>query len=144
MAFQLPTFNLICNIWRFGVPTTDPPVAIAACNLAWGRRVFSGDTATDPLGLALPSMTLLLPTGSDIQSDVDTNGSPDTVEVPAGSSRFYTVHYVDYRGAGFLNEHLGAVIVRIPGGGPIPPGGPILTETVIEIDAETGDFLETE
>lgn len=142
MAFRLPTFNLQCFMWRFGNATSNPPDASALCNLAWGRRTFAGDLATDPLAPALPFMTLLLPSGSDIVSDVDTAGSPDTVEVPAGTGRFYTVHYVDFIGCGFPNEHLGAVIVRIPGGGPIPPfTGEILLEDGTSVLLEDGTPL---
>lgn len=141
MAYRLPVFNLVANFWRFGNPTSGAPDAVAAANLAWGRRIFTGDLASDPLATALPFMTLLLPTGTNVISDVDTNGSPDTCEVPAGSGRYYLVHYVDYIGAGFANEHLGAIIVRIPGGGPVPAFGFILMESSGYVLLESGDRI---
>lgn len=109
MAFSLPTFNLLCNVWSNSSPVTGPPRAQFACNLAWGRRVQAfSDPAFVATGLM---MTLLLPAGTDIRSYIQ-GGGGDWVEVPAGSGRRYLSYSVDDIGKGFDNEHRAAVLVQ--------------------------------
>lgn len=138
--YVLPTFNLIANIWRFGNPTTNPPDLQPVCNLAWGRRVFTGDLAVNPSSDSPPTITLLLPMGSNVFGDVNTGGSPDTAEVPQGSGWFYTVVYVDRIGCGFANEHLGAILsLKAPSP---PPGTPaILMESSGYVLMEDGSHI---
>jgi len=107
VAFTVPTFNLVVNVWRQGNAPPAVPDAFFVCNLAWGRRVSS------PQGLAgsanEPLLTLLLPAGSDIRGPQCVD--PDTcVEVPAGSGRIYAVVGLDDIGKGFANEHRAAVL----------------------------------
>jgi len=113
VPYILPTFNLTCNIWRAGhIPGTDPPDVTADCNLAWGRRVNTGDINITAVGGFLPpAMILLLPKLTDIRG-YTSSGGPDLVEVPAGSQRIYQVGFVDDLGKGFANEHRGAAIFQ--------------------------------
>jgi hypothetical protein len=128
MAYRLPTFNLVVNVWRNASPTTDPPDAIISGNLCPGRRRYTGDSnivagsTTD-----VPCMFLLCPSGSDIKGTVDF-GAGDTVEVDAGSGRYYRVHYVDYVAFRFPNEHLMASILPSSGVTPPPLAGSLLLE----------------
>lgn len=102
MAFNVPTFNIQCNLWHQPhVPPAAPDV-VSDCNLALGRRGASAQ------GLYTsdhePVMSLLLPPGTDIRGPQCVSGS-DLVEVPAGTRRFYKVIGVDDSGKGFPNEH---------------------------------------
>lgn len=116
MAFTLPTFNLLCNIWHSpNVPVINPPdIALLRCNLAWGRRtnVGLGNEGTNPVD---GNMTLLLPALSDIRDVSGGAARADFVEVPAGTGRYYFAAFVDDIGKGFANEHRGAVIVKTIG-----------------------------
>jgi len=121
MAYVLPTFNLSVHIWRNGNAVTNPPDVIALGNLTPGRRVFSGDGATVPTSLWYPIMFLLLPVGTDIRGELDTGGAMDTVEVPAGTGRYYAVQFTDDIGKGFANEHRFAILNQVgPWPHPIP------------------------
>lgn len=72
----------------------------------------------------MPVMYLLLQAYTDIRGENSVGGA-DTVEVPAGSGRYYTVTWVDDIGKGFSNEHRFACLVQdspwAPGVIPIPP-----------------------
>lgn len=111
MSFRLPQFPLTVNVWRFGNATTNPPDVVLNANLVAGRRSADGDSVIVP-AVASPILPewLLIPWGSDIRGDVDTSGSPDTVEVAAGDGLYYTVHYVQRVAYGFGNQHLRATI----------------------------------
>jgi hypothetical protein len=118
MAYSLPTFNLTCNIWRNGNPTTNPPDVVSPCNLAIGRRVgvllaYTSTLTTEPGGA-----WLLLPPATDIR-DAKAPAGADTVEVGAGSGRFYSVVWVEDIGGGFPNEHRFAEVVGL-GPWPVP------------------------
>jgi len=113
--YVLPTFNLTCNLYTSGNHSVSPRLSSVPCNLAWGRRVSGMSTGgTTSVGVPLVTMTLLLPTGTDVRGQYSSSGS-DAVEVPSGSGRFYTVIQADYIGKGFPNEHQGAVIMQTPG-----------------------------
>lgn len=119
MSYSLPTFNLSVNIFTYPGITTLRLTSPA--NLAWGRRVNVASTGgTTTLGVPLVTMTLLLPALTDIRGPLNAPG-PDTVEVPAGSARYYTVVFVDDIGKGFANEHRAAVLEQlVPWPTPIP------------------------
>jgi hypothetical protein len=119
MSFSVPTFPLAVNLWRGGVSVLLPPSVVTVGNLAWGRRVSSYQGLHNNVGDDL-LMTLLLPVGTDVRSPACPSGA-DTVEVPAGSGRFYTAIGVDDIGKGFSNEHRAAVLrTRAPWPQPIP------------------------
>lgn len=130
MSFTPPVFNLICNIWRNGNPTSNPPDVVSQCNLALGKRIGQVQSLV-MTGMLYPgSMWLLLPAGTDIRDSISVAGG-DTVEVGAGTGRFYFVVWVDDAGGGFSNEHRFAEILNLggwpepypspTGGGPPPP-----------------------
>jgi hypothetical protein len=114
MAFQLPNFNLLVNIWTNTLPPVfNPPrVADARANMAWGKRVSSMSTGgTSSVGVIAQTMTLLLESTTDIRGYLSTTGY-DIVEVPSGSGRYYNVYIADYIGYGFPNQHKAALIYQ--------------------------------
>jgi hypothetical protein len=133
-VYTLPTFNLVCSIWRTGwaARTYAAPDVSSPCNLTPGRRVFTSRQAAF-LNTAAPAslMFLLLPKLTDIRPAIASNNTEDLVEVPAGSKRFYEVQQVDDIGKGFLNEHRFATLLWTGGTqsftdtGPIPVPVPI-------------------
>lgn len=121
MAFHLPTFNLTCNIDTMPVPDVPgiPPgpyrIQAAPCQLTYGRRTNSMSTGgTNAQGALAQGMNLLLPMLTDVRGPQDTV-SPDMVEVPAGSGRWYSVYFVDDIGKGFTNEHRSAGLLAFFG-----------------------------
>lgn len=88
-----------------------PPDVTCDANLAWNKRVAVPSTGgTGSLGVPLFTMTLLVPKLTDIRDRLHVGGS-DTVEVPAGSGRYYEAVYVDDLGKGFANEHRGVLLL---------------------------------
>jgi hypothetical protein len=123
MSFVLPNFNLACNIGQpdsAGVPGV-PSLAgwqrlyYYPCALVHPRRssFLTYDLVVQPLISALP-MSLLVPALTDIRGPQDST-SPDVVECPAGSGRFYWCYAVDDVGKGYPNEHRSALLVALPG-----------------------------
>lgn len=117
--FTLPTFNLKCNVWRWGDdPVSDPPTLTNVdCNLALGRRGYVMEeiwlvSAPTFLSIFLEQQ-LLLPKGTDVRGQNSISGA-DTVEVPAGSGAYYVVRWVANSGSGFSNEHRLAIVNQIP------------------------------
>jgi len=113
MAFTVPNFNLLCDIWEGPFPTKTRRLADVPCNLAMGRRVQQ--LFIDPTNIltAPAAPSLLLPAGTDIR-DVDCDVvDSDFVEVPAGSGRWYIVLLVDDVAKGFDNEYRIAGIAKI-------------------------------
>jgi hypothetical protein len=120
MAFSLPTFNLAVNVWNDPNFPPFPPSFSTVGNLAYGRRVNAGLAGnTGPGGTAI---TLLLPAGTDVRSQVQGLTAVSVVEVPAFSHRYYQVRQVDDAGKGFPNEHRVAVLLQTNdyGDWPIP------------------------
>lgn len=121
MPFVLPNFNLFVNIWRNGNPTTNPPDVVSPCNLSPGRRFAAAEIDTGDTPLWVGGAYITMPPFTDIRGIPDTMGSPDMVEVPAGSGRMYLVYLVDDLGKGFANEHrLATIVQRGPWPHPIP------------------------
>lgn len=113
--YNVPTFNLTCNIWRnaaFGGP---PTYAAVPCNLAMGRRVRLPQVflPPDPTDSFAPVMQLLLPARTDVQDSASAVDA-DIVEVPAGTGRYYVVNDVDDVGRGFANEYRLAGLLKMP------------------------------
>ena len=115
MAFSLPVFNLVCNIYTGPWLTKVLRVSDVPCNLAWGRRIsakFSFSQPTESGNSLNASMTLLLNPGTDIRSR-PLYPVADIVEVPSGTGRWYIVFFVDDLGKGFDNEHRGAELAQL-------------------------------
>lgn len=107
---SLPTFNLLCNIWRDGIdPRINPPALTSICNLQFGRK--SMGSAAVFVGYRTSWMCVLLPPLTDVRAAQ--NYSPtggDTVEVPAGSGRYYFCGGVDDVSKGFSSEYRVAAV----------------------------------
>jgi len=128
MPYVLPTFNITCNIWhQMGAPvvppTTAPDIADQPCQLRYpGRGPSEALFDMGPPGgeqVWQPGMHLLLPPLVDIRDALMGTGA-DVVEVPAGTGRYYGVHYVDDIGKGFPNEHRWAILIRFFATPPLP------------------------
>lgn len=108
MAFRIPTFPLVVNIWRTpAIPPVGPPAVITVGNLSPGRRTLGFGVGPSLV------MELLLPAGTDIQCAAN-SVVPDAVEVPGGSGRFYKVFGVDDVAKGFANQYRLALIQSAP------------------------------
>jgi hypothetical protein len=116
MAYTLPTFNLVCQIYTISAPPPAAPRLTSVCNLALGRRSVLGYAARNAL-----VMQLLLPPLTDIRGPVQGGSVPDLVVVPTGSGRLYIVENVDDIGKGFSNEHRIALIRAVAFGGLVWP-----------------------
>jgi hypothetical protein len=104
MSYQLPTFNLTCNIWRAGNPTSNPPDVVSPCNLQLGRPVRAPIGTSASVAPLFGYAFCLVPAGTDVR-DAKSGAGVDTVEVGAGTGRFYHVLWVEDSGGGFPNEH---------------------------------------
>jgi hypothetical protein len=112
MAFTVPTFPLMCNIWRGAgiVWPLGPPDVTSIANLAFGKRVVSvNDFRADEDAF---NILLLVPALTDVR-DLSCSTVTDVVEVPAGSGRWYQALCVDDIGKGFPNEHRAAALLKI-------------------------------
>lgn len=117
MAYAIPKMPILCNIFTFNTPTAGPPRAAGRpCQL---RGVSFPTSAGHAANLQQPtSWILVLPKREDIR-DGWSNFSPDIVEVPAGTGRFYRVLYVDDIARGFTNEYRVATLTK-HGTWPVP------------------------
>jgi len=115
VAYHLPTFNLVVNIWWDPVNwLLNPPSLVTTGNLCIGLRVWAQQTYNDTL------MYLLLPPLTDVRDNLNGPGvAGDVVEVPAGTGRFYRVQHVDDVGKGFANEHRYCLLSKL-GAWPVP------------------------
>lgn len=116
-AFALPNFNLVCNVWHAGGidPTIYPPPDLSPnVNLANGRvsHVLTALKRLPTLQNVGASGSMLFPAGTDVR-DASCGPTPDVIECPAGSGRFYWVAFVDDIAKGFPNEHRWAVTPKL-------------------------------
>lgn len=112
MAFNPPSFPLMCNLYR-GPYTGRVLAGTLPCNLAQGSRVYIISNASIPQVEEYNLFPqLLMPALSDVR-DLSNAITPDVVEVPAGSGRWYGVCTVDDVGKGFPNEYRIAIIGKI-------------------------------
>lgn len=115
MSYALPTFNIVCNIWRHAnrPPGPGPDFSNVPCNLAIGRRGVQWNLEQEYPGLIdfeqWVNCYLLLPKAIDIRG-VNSNTPFDWVEVPAGSGIYYSTRYVYNAATGFSNQHRVAII----------------------------------
>lgn len=84
------------------------------CNLAPGVRTYPFVEDFDPESqpFLIPT-TVLFPAHSDIRDWSTGAPSPDILEIPEGSGRWYCVVNVDDLGKGFSNEHRVVIAVKI-------------------------------
>jgi len=115
MAFVLPSFPIVCDIYDAGIPPPAGPPRIAGqvCQL---RAPQANMTVVIPAAGAQSSVVLLLPPLTDIRDpwNLPINSS-DWVEAPAGSGRVYRVSFVDDIAKGFSNEHRFAILIKVMG-----------------------------
>lgn len=122
MAYVVPQFNLLCNIWTgaggwppVGIPGGIPRIGGQDCALVYGRRInVATSGGTTGQGFPVQVMNLLLPALTDVRGPQD-GFNFDYVEVPMGSGRYYAVIFVDDIGKGWPNEHRTASLYAIPG-----------------------------
>lgn len=114
MAYIIPPMPLTCGVFD---DTGIVPVLrlTCPCNLSMGVRTLTGASGgTSTIGVVFSTPYLLLPALTDIRDIYSSPLAADSVEVPSGSGRFYTVVQVDDFGKGFANEHRFAVLVKLP------------------------------
>jgi len=123
VAFVLPTFNIVVNIYSAGFP---PPIGTPRLvDIPAQLRAPAANNVTFiSSGVVNSAQCLLLAPGTDIRDRFCTPiNSSDYVEAPAGTGRFYNVTLVDDIGRGFPNEHRFAILqklIGIPWPTPIP------------------------
>ena len=103
--FTVPTFNLAVRYWRnyAGPYTSAHPGGL---NTVGNLRMLKTAFIQASILLNEPAMVLAVPKGTDVRPrDGFGNGSPDIVEVPTGSGRFYIATAVDDVARGFANEY---------------------------------------
>jgi len=117
MAYTIPNFNLVGDLWRFVLPLdfdTKVHVGEIDCQL----RAFGGHPSLVGGNLNTASggpygIELLCPAGTDIRDKACEGGVPDLIEVPIGSERWYYVFVVDDVAKGFDNEYRFAILGKI-------------------------------
>jgi len=105
---KVPTFNLFCNLWTapaFPPPAGPPRLANVPCQLAFPQL-----SAFLSVGVAM-AIYLKTPKLTDIRGFISLTGG-DTVEVPAGSGRYYICQMTDDVGKGFTNEYRISVLLQ--------------------------------
>jgi len=113
MAFAVPEFNLTCAIYTGPFDTKGLHRLISPCNLAMGKRIQHYFHDPNQPGFGLGVANLLLPAGTDIRDISQNIASPDIVEVPTSSGRWYVVDTVDDVGKGFSNEYRFAALSKL-------------------------------
>lgn len=119
MAYVVPGFNIVCNIWSSG--SGPPPIGVAPrisnqpCGLTFGRRAnVASSGGTTLAGVPIQTISLLLPKLTDVRGPQDSVG-PDWVECPALTGRWYQVTFVDDVGKGYANEYRQASLFAVAG-----------------------------
>lgn len=115
MAFVIPTFPIVCDIYTAGTyPAGAPRLAAVPCQLR--APAASQANVIVPVAGQTVAMTLLLPPLTDIRDSFNVPiNSRDEVEVPAGSGRVYIVAIADDIAKGFANEHRYAILQKVLG-----------------------------
>ena len=86
--FFVPEFNLTAFIWRFGRSVTLGPDVITPACLTPGKAIFRMVDGLDGLDATLGSQLARFPANTDVQDSKNGIG-PDTIELPAGTGRYY-------------------------------------------------------
>lgn len=118
MAFTIPKFNLLCDIWRGNTapPVGDPALAEVPCQLAWDR---AADYVITVGANRIHPMKLRVPAGTDLRGQLSSTFQ-DTVEIPSGSGRYYTCWMVDDVAKGFSNEYRQGLVFAVVQPTPLP------------------------
>jgi len=118
MAFTLPQFVSLCNIWHANAvpPVGAPDIADEPCQLCWDR---SGSVPFMAGVVVQHLMLLRVHPGVDLRGRTSSTAQ-DTVEVPAGSGRFYTCHIVDDVALGFPNQYRQGMVALAAHPTPLP------------------------
>jgi hypothetical protein len=113
MAFVLPTFNILVDIYGAGLPPpAGPPRATAVP--AQLRAPAANNIVIVSVASANSAMVLLIAPLTDIRDGFNAPiNSSDWIEAPAGTGRFYRVVFVDDIGKGFPNEHRFAILQKV-------------------------------
>ncbi len=112
MAYRLPNFNILCDIYFHNLWPTSPRFVNVPCQLRHPEHVTSGQ-GTGSQDERAPMMLLLLPKLTDVRDSWSTSpGHGDIVVCPAGTTRSYYVEYVDDVAKGFLNEYRVAYLFK--------------------------------
>lgn len=120
MAFVLPTFNLECDVYTH-VPFAVPTIVrfTTECQLrppSMNQASIVATSSTNHCG-----MVLLVPKDTDLRDDFSAPGnSPDAIQCPPGSGRWYQCAYVDDVAKGFANEHRFAILLKGLVNWPVP------------------------
>lgn len=110
--YVLPTFNLVCSIWRnednhaWPWPLTNPATYVnVPANLSYSRRTATGFDA---------GPWCLIPKGYVLYDTATVGLGPGNswIECPQGSGRFYAVSWAHNVAVGFPNEHIAAWLVK--------------------------------
>jgi hypothetical protein len=109
-SHKAPKLPLVCNVWRGSTPVSNPPALTVACQL-YGSAHASFINTPGAAPAASMCQFLYLPARTDIRP-ADLTGSPDQVECPAGSKRYYVVLWADDIARGFPNEFRIALVVK--------------------------------
>lgn len=111
----VPQFPLTANVWRYLVDvTTHAPILTPPCQLyvnREGANCWNYQTGGHECLVTL----MYTPALTDLRA-YSPRAVPDTVEVPAGSGRYYRIEHVEDFAKGFPNEFRVARIAQY-----IPP-----------------------
>jgi hypothetical protein len=108
MAYTVPQFNLLCDIWNAGhVPSVDDPDAenVPCQFYLYSRGTF--DVQPCELELYTPTIWIRLPIGETANFV-----SGQVFECPAESGRYYRARFKERMHQGFPNEYLIVVVVQ--------------------------------
>lgn len=108
MAYTVPQFNLLCDIWNAGhVPSVDDPDAenVPCQFYLYSRGTF--DVQPCELELYTPPIWIRLPVAETANFT-----SGQVFECPAESGRYYRARFKERMHQGFTNEYLVVVVVQ--------------------------------
>lgn len=105
MAYHVPDFNLVCDIYSGPPATRSLRLPDVPCNLALGRRVQQLYQSADSGSFGGAGPFLLVPALTDVRDQYQGLLHFELVEVPQGSGRWYQINLVDDVAKGFENEY---------------------------------------
>lgn len=138
MAYRLPTFNVVVNVWHDGHFVTDVPDLTPLANFNVGKRIgrmLEGEVLPTPWVYGYG--WLLTPIGTSIVGDRIDGIFGDCIEVPAGSGLYYHCVWSERSALGFPNEHVVSLLYQIPPLLP-PPADHLLLEDGTDLLLEDG------